>query len=168
MEPPITILQRIADGDRGAVDECIDRYGPLVWTIVRRFLKEPSEIDDFTQEVFIELWRRAERFDPGKGRESTFVSMIARRRSIDMLRKRSSVGAPQLATVTIEDTDLASAPLATEEVMGDSIERVEELERAIECLNSLEAIKREVMVMNFRDGHSLNQIAKSLGMPIRR
>ena len=85
-----SILQRVAAGDMAAMQECIDRYGGLVWSLARRLSLSPAEAEDGVQEAFIELWKHAERFDPEVASETTFVSMIARRRLIDRRRSRAS------------------------------------------------------------------------------
>ncbi|MCX5746449.1 MAG: sigma-70 family RNA polymerase sigma factor, partial [Proteobacteria bacterium] len=88
-QPPATVtplLARVAVGDRGALRECLDRYGGLVWSIARRF--EASEAEDAVQEIFVDLWKSAVRYDPEVASEPTFIAMIARRRLIDRRRSR--------------------------------------------------------------------------------
>ena len=81
------LLKRIASGDRKAVALCIDRYSALVWTLARRLTPTGEDPEDAVQEIFIELWKNADRFQPEKGEEAVFVAMIARRRLLDRLRK---------------------------------------------------------------------------------
>ncbi|MBU3729210.1 MAG: sigma-70 family RNA polymerase sigma factor [Phycisphaerales bacterium] len=64
------------------------RFSGLVWSIARKLSADPSDAEDAVQEVFIDLWRSAHRFDPAKGTETTFVATIARRRLIDRGRRR--------------------------------------------------------------------------------
>jgi RNA polymerase sigma factor (sigma-70 family) len=73
------IFERIAAGDTRAVTECLDRYSGLVWSLVRSRLNNAADAEDATQEIFIELWKSAHRFDPSLGSEVVFVSTIARR-----------------------------------------------------------------------------------------
>jgi RNA polymerase sigma-70 factor (ECF subfamily) len=87
------ILVRVAAGDGTAVRACQDTFGGLVWSIARRMLGATAEAEDAVQEVFIELWRSAGRYDPERGTEVQFVATIARRRIIDRVR-RLGVGAP--------------------------------------------------------------------------
>ena len=83
-----TILQRIAAGDAAAVDDCLRQYGGLVWSLARRFSHDHAESEDAVQEVFLDVWKSAARFDEAMGSEATFITMIARRRLIDRRRKR--------------------------------------------------------------------------------
>ena len=68
---------------------CMDRFGGLVWSLARRVTRSTAEADDAVQEIFVDLWRSASRFDPSIANETTFVAMIARRRLIDRGRRRS-------------------------------------------------------------------------------
>ncbi|MCE9593670.1 MAG: sigma-70 family RNA polymerase sigma factor [Planctomycetes bacterium] len=90
----LTALQRVARGDPGAVDELLARYRPLVWSIVRKRVS-PAAADDVVQEVFIQLWKSAERFDPAIASEAAFVGMIASRRVVDRQRRDEARGAPE-------------------------------------------------------------------------
>ena len=82
-----SLLNRVAAGEMAAMQECINQYGGLVWSLARRFSASAADAEDAVQEVFITLWKYASRFDESKGSETTFVSMIARRRLIDRLRR---------------------------------------------------------------------------------
>ncbi len=86
-----TILQRISDGDQTAANDCVDEYGGLIWRIASRYLdRAESEVEDAVQDVFLEIWLHADRFDPSKGSEASFVATLAHRRIIDRQRKIST------------------------------------------------------------------------------
>src|ERR1700689_3362888 len=85
-----SVLQRIARGDSAAVRECIDQYGPLVWSIARRLSRTPADAEDATQDIFLDIWRSAGRYDAAQGSDKVFIAMIARRRLIDRLRKATA------------------------------------------------------------------------------
>ncbi|HTK36951.1 MAG TPA: sigma-70 family RNA polymerase sigma factor, partial [Pyrinomonadaceae bacterium] len=80
------ILQRIAAGDRTAVQDCLDTYGGLVWSIARKMLRSNEDTEDAVQEIFVDIWKNAERYDDAQSSETTFIAMIARRRLIDRIR----------------------------------------------------------------------------------
>jgi len=83
-----SILERIASGEKEAVQACVDAYGGLVWRLARRYLdRADAFIDDAVQDVFVELWLAAERYDPAQGPEISFVATIAHRRLIDVQRQ---------------------------------------------------------------------------------
>lgn len=81
------LLVAVASGDPEAARDLVDRYSGLIWSIVRRRSLEGDDAEDAVQEIFIDLWRNADRFDPSKASEKTFVTMVARRRLIDRWRR---------------------------------------------------------------------------------
>lgn len=86
-----SVLERIAAGDERAVSECIERYGALVWRMARRRLGPFSgDVEDAVQEVFVELWQCAGRFDSARGCEQAFVATVAHRRLVDHHRRATA------------------------------------------------------------------------------
>ena len=82
------ILERLAEGDQSAADDCVREYGGLIWRLGRRYLDQAeSEIEDAVQDVFVEIWLHAKRFDSSKGSEPAFIATIAHRRLIDRQRR---------------------------------------------------------------------------------
>ncbi len=154
---PGSTLERIAGGDRAAVAECIDRHGGLVWSIARRLCIDRSEAEDAVQEIFIDLWSSAGRFDPSRSSEAAFVAMIARRRLIDRRRKgRRRPGAMPLP-------DALACP-------GEGPERrvddVDEAGRASIALASLGDDQRRVLLRAIYDGKTYAEIAEETGLPL--
>lgn len=82
------VLARVATGNPESVRTCLARYGGLVYALARRYESAGGDVEDAVQEVFVELWKNAGRFDPKIAAEPTFVAMIARRRLIDRRRAR--------------------------------------------------------------------------------
>lgn len=84
------ILERLARGDQSAADDCVREYGGLVWRLGCRYLDQAeSEIEDAVQDVFVEIWLHAKRYDPSMGSEPAFIATIAHRRLIDRQRRVS-------------------------------------------------------------------------------
>ena len=153
-----SLLQRIARGDQSAVPECIARYGGLVWSIAERFLGgDRAEAEDATQEVFIDLWSHAGRFDPEIASEPTFVALIARRRFID--RRRRLGRRPEPAPLP---TDL----LCPTSFRPDPLEIQDEADRAIRALADLDPDRRLVLELAIHQGLTHEQIARSTGLPL--
>lgn len=149
-----TLLGLVAAGDAAAVRQCIVTYGPLVWTIARRFAPTPAEAEDAAQEIFIELWKHAGRFDPAVASESAFVTMIARRRMIDRLRRAQR--RPDLKPVP--DT------LASNEHV--EIERCAEASIAAGVLATLDPHQRRVLSLAIGQGMTHAEIAEATAMPL--
>lgn len=150
-----SILQRIAHGNPSAVEESIDKFGGLVWSIARR-LSGPEDAEDLVQEIFIELWRNAGRYDAKLASETTFVAMIARRRSID--HHRRSERRPTL--VEFPET-------ATEVPGGASrIEARADLRNVRDALERLRPEVRQVIELAVYQGLTHSEIAAQTGLPL--
>lgn len=154
-----SLLQRIVAGDMAAMQECIDHYGGLVWSLARRLSLSPGDAEDGVQEVFIELWKHAGRFDPSIASETTFVSMIARRRLIDRRRSR----------MTQEGHVKTSGEIAESSAQfeGDSsTEMSDEARLARESLQRLSPDQQRVLTLSIQYGLTHQQIAEHTGFPL--
>jgi RNA polymerase sigma-70 factor, ECF subfamily len=91
MEPSTaSMLTRVAARERAAVRECMASYGGLIWYLARRLSQTLLDAEDATQEIFMDIWRSAGRYDPALGSEKIFIMTIARRRLIDRLHEKRS------------------------------------------------------------------------------
>ena len=81
------LFPRIARNEPDALRDCITRYEDLIWSLARRFCPNHADAEDAVQRIFVELWRSAARYDPTIAPEVRFVSVIARRELIDVLRQ---------------------------------------------------------------------------------
>lgn len=153
------VLQRVAGGDADAVNECIDRYGGLVWSLARKLCPDRAEAEDIVQEIFVSVWKSAERFDPAMGSEATFIATIARRRLIDRARKRKrTLGAASL------DESYAVADATPEP--GGPRPVSEDAAAAERALQDLSEDQQRVLRMSIMHGLSHEQIAKATDMPL--
>lgn len=151
------LLNRIAAGDRGAVEAVMERYGNLVWSLARRFTSNRTDAEDAVQEIFIDLWSSAARYDGSKASESTFVAMIARRRLIDRLRKtKRQPGTEELDAVGDLGDPAASPDLETRD----------EAARAFRLIRELKPEQQEVIKLAVYDGYSHQGISDKLGIPL--
>lgn len=152
-----TILQRIADGDQSAVDECLNTYGGLVWSLARRMLRNTEDAEDAVQEIFLDVWKNAERFDPDQASETTFVAMIARRRLIDRIRHVQR----RISADSLEDV-LAEPSVRSDTTMQTNVEARE----AAKALDQIRPEQRQVLQMSIVHGLSHQEIADATGMPL--
>jgi RNA polymerase sigma-70 factor (ECF subfamily) len=152
-----SILHQVARGDQAAMQACIDRFGGLVWSLARRGAAGASDADDAVQEIFIDLWKSASRFDPSIATETTFVAMIARRRLIDRGRRRQR----RLDTSTLPN---AVQPAAAAE--PDVAERSEEASRAAAALERLRPEQQRVLQLSIYHGCSHEEISRATGLPL--
>lgn len=152
-ETPLAALSR---GRPGAVEACLDAYGGLVLGLARRLLPEHADVEDAVHEIFIELWRSAERFDPDRASDRGFVAMLARRRIIDRRRRRSA--RPE----TVRWTPAAERPGTDHE---RTLGRVE-AQPALEALETLDPDRRRWILMNVVEGWSHRDIARETDTPL--
>lgn len=131
-------------------------HGNLVWSMARRVLGRSTDAEDAVQEIFIELWRSAARYDPKAGTEVQFIATIARRRLIDRLRRRSRQPETEMLTPEIQSSD--------DEI--DRIELSDEAERAREALMHLREEQRRVITLSIQQGLTHDQIARQTEMPL--
>ena len=151
------ILKKIAAGDESAVADCLDTYGGLVWSLARRMLRDAADAEDVVQEIFVDIWKNAERFDPAVSSETTFVAMIARRRIIDRVRYT----ARRLAPDSLEDIQ-AEPGIRSDRTLQMSVEA----NQAAEALAGLRPEQRHVLQLSIVDGLTHQEIADATGMPL--
>ncbi len=157
MESEQNILSRIAAGEESAIEDCLSTYGGLVWTLAKRFCKLDSDAEDATQEIFIAIWKNAAKYDSGISSEATFISMIARRRLIDRLRKSSRA----LDTVSIE-SDFNSPSKLTK----DQLEIDDEVARTQKYMEQLKPEEKQVIELSVCQHLPQTKIAEQLQLPL--
>ena len=151
------ILNRIAAGDATAVEDCLNAYGGLVWSLARRMLRNSEDAEDVVQEIFVEIWKNAERFDPSQASETTFIAMIARRRIIDRIR----YAARRISADSLEDI-VAEPGTRADREMQVSVEARE----AAKALDEIRPEQRQVLQLSIVHGLSHQEISEATGMPL--
>lgn len=152
-----TILQRIASGDRGAVQECLSTYGGLVWSIARKLLRNSDDAEDAVQEIFVDVWKNAGRFDETQASETTFIAMIARRRVIDRIRHSTRrISADSLDDVLLEPFTRAD----------QSMQLSVEANEAAKAMRTLRPEQQQVLRLSIVQGMSHQEISDATGMPL--
>lgn len=134
--------------------DCLATYGGLVWSMARTLTPTTTDAEDATQDVFVHLWQRASSFDASKGSEVQFVSVVARRRLIDWVRKHAK--ASRRSFELLENAAIASR--------GRELD-----EQAVRAWGVLQALVREqqqVLVLSLVYGLTHEQIATHLQMPL--
>lgn len=138
------------------MEQCLARFAPLVWSAARRYLGGSPEAEDAVQEIFIELWRKADRFEPSLGSETAFVMTLARRRLLDARRRSSR----QPEWTPLEEAWEQLAEPAPEGRDDD------ESAQALAVLRALPAEQQQVLELSLRDGWTHSEIASRLALPL--
>jgi RNA polymerase sigma-70 factor (ECF subfamily) len=163
---PAPVLSRVATGDPAAVRECLDRFGPLVWSLARRHSQSRSDAEDAVQDIFVDLLGSAKRFDGSRGTESGFVAMIARRRLIDLARRRA-VRKIESATEGQRGSDPGSTPIDPR-ALARSLEAEDQLDAkaVVRVIEGLPDAERDVLLLSTLGGRSYSEIATEKGLPL--
>ena len=151
------ILARVAAGLPDTMDECIAAYGGLVWSLAVRMSAGREDAEEAVQEIFIEVWRHAGRFDPAVAPEATFIAMIARRRLIDHRRRRAVRPQPQRLD---DQPELPQASMSCQVELHDEFRHVSRL------LERLRPEEQLVLRLALGEGCSQVAIAERTGMPV--
>lgn len=152
------ILPSVAAGEPGSVQACLDRFGGLVWSLARRLAHGDAEAEDAVQEIFLDIWKSAPRYDASVASETAFVAMIARRRLIDRRRRLSRRPEGQAL--------LESTTAAPEPDVVDPVELSDDAARAAEALKKLSEEQQRVLKLSIYHGLSHEKIARATGLPL--
>jgi RNA polymerase sigma-70 factor, ECF subfamily len=155
--PGESILRRIAFGDPAAVQELVSTHGGLVRSLARRLSPVAADAEDAMQEILLDVWKCANRFDATQGSEKVFIATIARRRLIDRLRRNRH---------QFLHDELDALDDAARATPGDAGERAVEAERAAAAINTLRPLQRQIIELSVVDGLSQLEIAGRLGLPL--
>jgi len=150
------LLSAVALGDELAYEALYDQAAGWVLGTARRVLRDPAQAEEVMQEVLLEIWRTASRFDAGQGSAVSWVLTIAHRRAVDRVRSERSQASRELraATAVVDYDDVTEA-----------VEANLDRERVQRCLTSLTELQRECVGLAYYSGYTYREVAELLGVP---
>ena len=151
------LLARVARGDEDAFAAFYDSAGGLVYGLVRRIVRDPAQSEEVTQEVLLEAWRTAARFDTSRGSALAWVMTMAHRRAVDRVRSE------QAATAREQQ---ARPDVPGYDAVAEAVEARIEAQRVRRCLDSLTDLQRESVTLAYYGGHTYREVATLLGVPV--
>lgn len=157
VDKTVVILDLIAKNHPGSFEMLIEKYGNLVWSIGKKFLGNQSDLEDAVQEVMIAIWKSADKFDANKASEITFVSMIARRRFIDYLRKITKHKSEDSM-----DDDNNNIHLYKESFLNEETD----LALVKSAIEDLDTDDQELLNLSVYQGYSHSEISEILDIPL--
>ncbi len=154
------LMKSVAGGDEGAANQLYDRFGGLVFKSSMQTLPTRAEAEDAVQEVFVRLWKTADRYDPNRAKLITWVMLITRRHLIDRLRRKRV----RPNNISLEgDPEGRGEP---ENRPRSSMERDERRNLLVSRVAELPALQQEVITRAYLQGFTLREVAEQLESPL--
>ena len=153
------LIRLVALGDEAAFEELYDEVSARVFGLVRRVVRDPAQSEEVTQEVFVDIWQQAARFDADRGRAISWILVIAHRRAVDRVR----------ASQASSDRDLRQGIKEYRESYDDVADTVEtqmESERVNRALETLTAPQQEAIRLAYYGGYTHQEVAELLKIPV--
>ncbi len=149
------LLVQVARGDQDAYTAVFDRISGQVLGMVLSVVRDPAQSEEVAQEVMLDLWRSASRFDPGLGTASSWVMTLAHRRAVDRVRSEHKAAE--------RERRVASSTIPYDEVT-EAVEAHLDRERVRRCLGSLTPLQRESVTLAYYGGYTYREVAGLLGV----
>jgi RNA polymerase sigma-70 factor (ECF subfamily) len=146
----------VARGEEAAFDAFYDQVSSAVFGVILRVIRDPAQSEEVTQEVLLEVWRTAYRFDPGKGSPLAWVMTLSHRRAVDRVRSAQKEADRERRAATQE--------VPFDEV-AEAVESTLEAERVRRCLGGLTDLQRESVTLAYYRGYTYAQVADLLKVP---
>ncbi|MEA9985804.1 MULTISPECIES: sigma-70 family RNA polymerase sigma factor [Subtercola] len=154
-----SLLQRIATSDQRAFSELYDRVAPRVLGLIKRLLVDHAQSEEVAQEVFLEIWKTAAKFDTNKGAAMSWILTMSHRRAVDRVRASQS-GHDRDIKIGIRDL-----PQEYDHV-AESVEIRIEHERVKKAMGQLTELQRQAVSLAYYGGYSHSEVAEMLHVPI--
>jgi RNA polymerase sigma-70 factor (ECF subfamily) len=148
------LLEAVAQGNQDAMAAVFDRYSRIVFCIALRVLREPSLAEDVMQEVLLQVWKRPQSFVSQRGNLAAWLSVVARNRAIDVLRKRSPLD------------PIGELPLPDPRDMAQESEQSWLIEKVRKVVETLPAEQQGPLELAYFEGLSHTEIAERTGSPL--
>jgi RNA polymerase sigma-70 factor (ECF subfamily) len=154
-------MQRVSRNEPGAVGELYDRFASLVFRLAFQAMPTRADAEDAVQEIFVRLWRTADRYDPKRAALVTWVMLISRRHLVDRLRRSKA----RVKAMTLDEKQ--SEPVGTPAPGGGaSMEMQERFGELMDRIAKLPELQRTVVTRAYLGGQTLRQIGEELDTPI--
>jgi len=159
-----TCLSEMASGDENALRSLYDQIGGRVYGYLRNTLDNEADANEVLQEVFTEVWKKADCFSERRGSGISWIFAIARNRSIDSMRK--SGRARRKLERYQENTSEAEVTPSSDSLPSDDVSRAEKFQELENCLSNLSPESREVIQLSFFQGLAHREIGEKLDQPL--
>ncbi|MGG5751036.1 ECF RNA polymerase sigma factor SigK [Zafaria sp. Z1313] len=153
------LLRRVALGDEDAFEALYDAVAPVVFGLVRRIVRDPSQSEEVAQEIFVEVWQKAVLFDADRGKALSWICTVAHRRAVDRVR----------ASQASRDRDLRQGIKEFQESYDDVQDQAvlrADGERVLKALDSLTQAQGDAIRLAYYGGYTHQEVAGLLQVPV--
>lgn len=158
--PDSTLIERVMAGDESALSAIYDRYSPMLFGLLARILQDRHAAEDLLQDLFLQLWRGAGKFDASRGSLPAWLTVVARNRAISQLR-----GARNRELLEENDGDYANI-FVSDQNIEDEAARAELARNLTTALGTLPAEQRHTLELAYFEGMTQSEIAARTGCPL--
>ncbi len=149
-----SLMRRVARGDEAAFAALYDRTGAAVFGLARRVVRDPTRAEEVAQEVFLQVWQTATRFDAERGSAKTWILTLAHRRAVDVVRRDQSSSNREQRYDWSGGPDFDSV----QDEVGTRLEH----EQVRRCLQSLTDLQREAVTLAYFGGYTYAEVSTLL------
>jgi RNA polymerase sigma-70 factor (ECF subfamily) len=152
------LLTHVARGDQSAFEQVYDEVSGPVYGLALRIVRDPAQSEEVAQEVLVDVWRTASRYEPGRGSAMSWVMMLAHRRAVDRVRSAQ-------ASAEREQRAGREAGPAYDEV-AENVQVNLEREQVRRCLSTLTETQRESITLAYYAGYTYREVGELLKVPL--
>ena len=156
------LMERVLRRDASALETLYDRYGRPVYSLVLRIAQQPASAEEIVQDVFLQLWKSADRFQASRGALAPWLFTMARNRALDFLRLK---GEKQRRREDSQEDDFPEPAIARPDAEG-AIDLSRRAEKVRALISSLPDGQRKAIELAYFEGMSHSEIAASMGEPL--
>jgi RNA polymerase sigma-70 factor, ECF subfamily len=153
------LMLQVARGDTDAFEAVYEEVSGAVFGVVRRVLRDPAQSEEVAQEVLVDVWRSAGRFDPQRGSAQSWILTMSHRRAVDRVRSAQSSHDREQRVAQREHT-------APYDEVAEAVENRLEREQVRACLRQLTELQRESVTLAYYGGYTYREVAELLTVPL--
>lgn len=158
----LDLMRRVGENEPEAVAQLYDRFASLVYRLAFQAMPTRADAEDAVQEIFVRLWRTADRYDPKRAALVTWVMLISRRHLVDRLRRTKA----RVKAVSLDDKQPHLGGEEADAHSGAAMEQNERFGELMRRVNKLPDLQRTVVTRAYLGGQTLRQIGEELNTPI--